>query len=287
MKNALRLVALLITAPAIAAPDAALPDVVGAADLSGLRDVELDIGALMQFRYTASVAPDSPDPIDDPAIGFSFRRLRTWVDFEAFDGDLRLFIQGDAGSGGNSRIDEAFGGHKIDDNWSVRWGLIRVAFNREMWVSSKRQIAVDRGSLANNLNPGRSDKIHGVELAYEAEPWRFFFTAGEGLDSRWTSFNQAGKSQWSLTLRGETLLVGDNFKQFKQYTAPSGTARGLMLGAAAHVQHTPMGGDRFAWTADLNYQDSGFNAMIMGGGHVAEDRNTLAVGEPESLFGVA
>lgn len=240
----------------------------------------LKFSGRLQFRYTATASPETPD--DDGSYGFSFRRIRIEGDYRI--GDLHAIVKlGSPDIDGVSLV-EAFVTKKFGEDWTISGGQIRLAFNREMWVSSKRQLAVDRTSIANNINAGRSDKIHGVEFMYRSEPVRVFFTLGEGVDSDGKTFNGPG-SQWSVTVRGEILLLGDNFKQFKQYTAPRGTKPGLLLGAAAHVQHTPDAGERFAWTADLGYQASGFNAMIMGGGHTAEDRN--ASGEPESLFGVA
>lgn len=240
----------------------------------------LDIGGRLQFRYTATASPETPS--DDGAFGFSFRRLRIYFDYHL--GDLHLVAKIGSPNINGMKLIEAFATKRFGDDWTISGGQIRLAFNREMWVSSKRQLAVDRTSIANNINAGGSDKIHGVEFKYQAEPVRVFFTLGEGVDSDGKTFNGPG-SEWSVTIRGEILLVGDNFKQFKQYTAPRGTKPGLLLGGAVHVQHTPDAGERFAWTADLGYQASGFNAMIMGGGHTAEDRN--ASGEPESLYGVA
>ncbi len=240
----------------------------------------LKIGGRLQLRYTATASPETPG--DAGAYGFSFRRLRVYFDYHI--GDLHVITKLGSPDIDGLTLVEAYATKPLGDNWTISGGQIRLAFNREMWVSSKRQLAVDRTSIANNINTGRSDKVHAVEFKYQAEPVRVFFTLGEGMDSDGKNFNGPG-SEWSVTIRGEVLLLGDNFKQFKQYTAPRGTKPGLLLGAAAHVQHTPDAGERFAWTADLGYQASGFNAMIMGGGHTAEDRN--AAGEPESLFGVA
>lgn len=286
MKKQQNLIIPSVALAMLASATFAAPDGADAPALPRDPDVQLKIGLQAQFRYTYTVAPDAPDPANDATLGFSFRRLRPSFDFRAYDGELRLYAQGDAPNAGNMRILELFAEHKLDDDWTIKGGQIRVAFNREMWVSSKKQQAVDRTSIANNINPGREDKIHAVELKYQAEPCRLFFTLGEGMDSAWKSYNGPG-SQWSVTVRGEILLLGDNFKQFDQFTAPGGTNRGLLLGAAVHVQQTPNAGDRFAWTADLSYQDSGFNALLMGGGHVAEDRDSGASPEPESLYGVA
>jgi hypothetical protein len=239
------------------------------------------------FRYTASAAPDAPDPDDDVSQGFHFRRLRPLFDFEAFDGKLGVSIQTEA-RGEATELLDIYAFHAPDENWRLRLGQFRLNFNRETSVSATRQLLADRGSISNNINPGSSARVQGFEARYTRGRDRAYVTVHEGLWSggKGTPFNDE-TSEWGATVRYERLLIGDDFGQFKQFTAPPETPRGLMLGVGGHAQHLADLGSRYAWTADLSYQDDGFNASVMYTGHTAEDRNEGMSPEPESLHGVA
>lgn len=240
---------------------------------------------LLQHRYTVSVAPDAPDPADDPAIGFDFRRLRPRLDFKAYDGKLVGVLQGET-KGGENRLIDAGIDYNPNSSLRLRIGRFTPAFFREAIVSSGSQQAVDRTSIGNTINPNTNDRVEGGELRFTRGATRVYLTLSEGVGLPISSYNDR-QSDWGATARVEVLLLGDSFSPFNEYTAPRGTPRGLLLGAAGHVQHLRGKGDRAAWTGDLSYQDSGFNAMLMVAGHVAEDRNNLPSPEPESLVGVA
>lgn len=265
----------LFLAPASAEPQRPRPE----------PDVEIRIKAAMQFRYTASFAPDAPSPSDDPAIGFHYRRLRPKLEAKAFEGRLAGVLQAETRSGDPVLLD-AWIDYTPDSSLRLRLGRFTPAFFREAMVSNTRQQAVDRTSIGNNINPNTNDRVQGLEIRHTRDLCRVYLTLSEGVGLPITEFNDE-TADWGLTLRVEHLLIGDSFSPFNQYTAPRETPRGLLLGAAAHAQHLRGMGERDAWTADLSYQDSGFNAMLMAAGHVAEDRNRGPTPEPESIYGLA
>lgn len=278
MKKALTPVALLVCAAGAGNPGDLLRE---PADPGLIVTARL----LLQHRYTVSVAPDAPEPADDPAIGFDFRRLRPRLDFRAYDGKLVGVLQGEARGDENLLID-AWIDFNPDPSLRLRVGRFTPAFFREAIVSSGSQQAIDRTSIGNTINPNTNNRVEGVEIRLSPGPARLYLTLSEGVGLPINSFN-APASDWGATARVEVLLLGDSFSPFNQYTAPRGTPRGLLLGAAGHVQHLRGRGDRAAWTGDLSYQDSGFNAMLMVAGHIAEDRNSPPLADPESLYGVA
>jgi len=247
--------------------------------------INLDVRLSLQFRYTASFAPEAPDPIDDPAIGFSFRRLRPKVVFETEDGSLKGVFQLEGRSQSGLQVVDAYIAYSLGDGYRLRFGQFVAAFDREAMVSSTKQLTLERSASANTLNPNSTDRVQGFELRYGEERDRAYFTFSDGFSQTNTAFNESA-SAWGVTVRYERLLIGNSFNQMKQFTAPRGAPRALMLGIAGHVQGIPGGGDRAAWTADLSFQDNGFNALLKSTGHTAEDRNTGLSPEPESAFGV-
>ena len=247
--------------------------------------ISVDVRLSLQFRYTASFAPDAPDPIDDPAIGFSFRRLRPKVVFETDDGLLKGVFQAEGRSSSGLKVVDAYMTYALEGGYRLRFGQFDPAFDRESMVSSTKQLAVERSESANTLNPNATDRVQGIELRYGGEKDRAYFTFSEGFSRQNTAFNDSA-SGWGFTVRYERLLIGDSFKQMKQFTAPRGSPRALMFGIAGHVQGMQGGGDRAAWTADLSFQDNGFNALLKSTGHSAEDRNIGLNPDPESAYGV-
>jgi hypothetical protein len=277
MRSALPVVcALLATEAAFATPDG------GLSFEQPTSRLEISFG--MMYRYTASVAPEAPDPADDLAQGFAFRRLRPIFEGDLAEGKITYFAML-AGETDSPEVIDAFLTFEPAEDWRIRLGQFRLNFSREMSMSSSRQLAADRGSIANNINPGQSARVQGVEARWASGRDRVHATLSEGVGHANTAFNDRS-GDWGATLRYERLLVGEKFKQFDQFSAPFETPRGLMLGLAGHAQHEDDAGDRVAWAADLSYQDSGFNAALIHVGHVAEDRNQGAFPEPESLFGV-
>lgn len=245
----------------------------------------VDINLQIQLRYTMSVAPDAPEPVDDPEYGFAFRRLRPKFTFETDDGSLKAVVQWEGRDRAGLRLLDAIIEHRLSDEWRFRFGQFTPSFDREAMVSSKRLLLVERSTSASTLNPNATDRVQALELRYAAGKDRVYFTFSEGFSQANTAYNDP-TAEWGGTVRYERLLIGDSFSPMKQFTAPRDTPRGLMLGVAGHVQGLQNAGDRAAWTADLSFQDNGFNALLKATGHVAEDRNTRVSPEPESAYGV-
>ena len=251
--------------------------------------VEVSVGLQIHYRYTVSVAPDAPDPTDDPSIGFGFRRLRPSFEFETFDGKFSVMAKGE-GSNDQLELIDIIATVSPNDNWRFRFGRFVLSFARESMVSSKRQLAADRGSLTNNVLPGDGMRVNGFETRYSDGPCRLYFTLSEGTGTTITSYNDR-RPEWGVTLRGERLLIGESFRPFRRFSAPRETPVGLLAGLAGHVQHLGddgMGagqGTRWAATADLGYQHDGFSAAVAGMMRGAEDRNERSSVEPENLYG--
>jgi hypothetical protein len=251
--------------------------------------VNVEIGMFFNFRYIATVAPNADEPNDDWTYGFNFRRLRPDFTFETFDGRLGVYMQTEAARSQLEVLD-LYTFLEPVDNWRFRLGRFRLNFTRETSVSSRRQIAVDRTSLTNNVLPGDSVRVTGLEARYTEGPNRVWFTLSEGTGTDLTSFNDP-RPQWGVTLRGERLLIGEGFRQWRQMTAPRETPEGLLWGLAGHIQHLGDNGmmdgqgTRWAATTDLSYQNDGFSVSVAGMIRGAEDLNEQSSVEPENIHG--
>lgn len=246
-------------------------------------DFSISIGASLQFRYTGSWAPAAPDT--DPELGFQFRRLRPVLRGSGVDGKLKFGIQTEANGNGDVDLLDAWVSFQITDELRFRTGRFNLQYDRELITSSSYLPMVERSVLSNTLNVDAANRVEGVEFRYEQEIQRLTVTFGEGLGVTGTAFNDS-RSDWGITGRYERLLIGDDFKQQTQITAPRGTPRSLMLGFAAHQQHLHGLGERFSATTDLTYKHDGFNATLALGAQVSEDRNGPVFREPEHDWGM-
>jgi hypothetical protein len=244
----------------------------------------VDIGAVLQFRYTVSAAPSASDPDDDAAYGFAFRRLRPRFMLSSEDGRIRLFLQAEAADGSADLLD-GWVAFEPAEGWQLRLGRIHVGFGRDQEVFTFRMLAAEQSAIANTVNPDEGARIQGAELQFTGEPHRIKVILAEGFGVADAGFNDP-VADWSITSRYNLLLIGDSFKQFDVHTAPRGTPRGLMLGLAGHAQHLKQRGDRVAFAADLSYQENGFNWMLAFEGRIGEDKNRDPLNEPESAYGI-
>ncbi|MBX3375083.1 MAG: hypothetical protein KF817_14725 [Phycisphaeraceae bacterium] len=136
--------------------------------------------------------------------------------------------------------------YRLNDDWAVRAGQFKLAFNREELVSSARQLAVERTLLNETFNLGRSP---GVELSWAKGTTSLALQLTNGaVDSFQPPQVQSGgglnptnkkalerDTEFAVTARWEELLAG-RWSQFDDMTAPPGEDFGLLFGLAAHYQ---------------------------------------------------
>ena len=241
----------------------------------------LNVGGMLQFRYNLNFRDDSNT--DDFQSGFQNARIK--LDFNGKinrDWDFRIltnvsdFKVGDSSDSGTG-LEDAWVRYNFPNGWKLRWGQFKLPLLREELVSDAYQLAAER-SLANQAFS--QSWSQGVELAYEAESWRFAGTFSDGLNSQNTDFagvptnpsaentglfRVAGEADWAVTGRGEFLFAG-NWAQFKDFTSPKGADFGALLGVAAHYQQsentnvsTDVDRDTFQYTADLSLKGDSWN----------------------------
>jgi len=187
--------------------------------------------------------------------------------------------------GGPLALLDAWGAVQLTDSLRFRFGRFNLQYDREILTPSAYLLAVDYSVLANTLNVDTASRVEGLEFRWAGERQRFYLTLSEGLGVAGTPFNDR-RSDWGVTGRYERLLIGDDFGQLVQFTAPRGTPRALEWGLAVHQQHLRGLGERFSATTDLTYQHNGFNALLQLGAQVTEDRNGALYQEPEHDWGM-
>jgi len=129
---------------------------------------------------------------------------------------------------------------RLSDDISIKAGIFTLPFTRESLVSPQNQLVLEKSLVDHRYGIGPSQ---GVELTWASQDRRFFlaFTDGshaiiQGLDP--PPFAAVNKdTAYAVTMRHEWKLLGD-WEQFRQFTSPPGSERGILLGLAGHRQLT-------------------------------------------------
>jgi len=242
---------------------------------------KLEVGGQIQFRYYLNFRDDGDgdnDGVGNDDFESGFQTRRTKLEFGGHVWDPNLFYRVSGAfdyDGGSFTLEDAFVGYRFDSGWSFRWGQFKLPFMREELVSSKYQLLVDRSSVNEIFNQGRSQ---GIELAWEGEQFRFAAAFSDGFNSANSDFASgqninnvgyfsSGESDYAGTARGEFKFAG-NWSQFKDFTSPQGSDFAGMVGLAGHFQggnngnFGPPGGDNYNYwslTADVSLEGDGWN----------------------------
>jgi len=251
----------------------------------------LNVGGEVQFRYLMNFRDDGDgdrDGIieDDFVSGFQTRRTALNFDGYVFDPSLFYKVSGNFDfDGGDFNLEDAFVGYNFNNGFRVRWGQFRLPFMREELVAEVHQLAVDKSLYNQVFNQGRSQ---GIEVGYETENWNVKAAFSDGFRAQNTDYTanktvganflfSGGESDYAFTGRFEYLFSGA-WKQFEDFTSPSGSDFGAMVGFAAHYE----GGDSstaafgrtydyFAWTGDVSLEGDGWNVFAAGTGSYTDD----------------
>ena len=245
---------------------------------------KLQISGQEQVRFIWNFH-DAPDK-----YRYGFENTRTKLTFRGhmFSQDLNYLIRGNfARSAGGFILDDAWMRYHINSDWNVRFGQFKLPFNREELVSSERQLAVERSTINENTNVGRSQ---GIELTYADEVFRGSFAFSDAGEDNLGGFSLIGTrpantpalledTEFAITSRMEFLLAG-SWNQFNDFTSPSDEEFGMLLGIGGHLQYDESNGafsfsrneERwFAWTADLSVEWGGANAFVSFVHHYLDD----------------
>ncbi len=289
----------------------------------------LQLGAHAQIRFYAN--KQQRDTNDATRMGFEQTRTRLMLSGHVFTPDLQYFVQMDPTrnerfAGGQDPasdlptglfyLEDAWVRYRLAPQWYIRGGQFKLPFNREELVDPSRQLAVERSSVNESLNIGRSQ---GVELQWRGETDQFNLAVHDGAtddigatlrvglvdaEPRINTNALRADAEWAVAGRWESLLAG-SWRQFDDFTSLPGEDFGLLVGAAAHLYKTESTGAPGAarnerrWygvTADVSVEFGGanlfgsliyhyidgsqqfdiFGAVIQGGWFIAPDHELFA-----------
>lgn len=267
-------------------------------DASG--DFRLEIGGLVQTRYTLNFRDSKGDPAGrDFDSGFTANRANLTFSGHVVNPNLFYGIKaefaGDDVDSGDFNLRDAFLGYRWDNGWQVKFGQFRTRFLQEDNILDEFQLAADR-SLTNSFF--RQGESQGIELGYLQEDFRIFVAFTDGFRSRNTQFTEgkflavdfdpitgdlisgfdsaigSGEADLAFTARADIKFSG-TWDQFDSFTSMpgSGDAMAVMLGLAGHIEYTD--GDRvfgasgeeayyMSGTVDLTVQGDGWNFFVAG-----------------------
>lgn len=244
----------------------------------------LSITGNFQFRYSATLrnAPDAPagaTPEEEPrdfTQGFSNRRVRL-VAIGNIDTDTSFRLDLELADG-EAVLADAWTGFKINDQWTVRAGQVKLPFLREEIISHVRQLATER-SLINSAFT--MDLAPAVVAEYSGASWRAAAALSDGIGAANTYYDNRREADIAFSGRVETLLEG-TWTQTDQFTAWPGEGPSSALGFAVHAQSggetgadAPSGAtndrDFVSLTADASKNGSGWNTYAALVGRSIED----------------
>jgi phosphate-selective porin OprO/OprP len=225
------------------------------------------------FRSENLADPDNDASTDEFQSGFELRRLKLAFDGNVFGPGLTYKFQWATNrTNGQPILDDAWVRWAMGDafgnaskNLAVRVGQFKDPFSHEEITSSKRQLAVDR-SLANEvLAGGLTDWIQGISLIWDdgpdGSPLRGEVGYTDGLNTDNTNFTDSGgvavvsatNPNWGAFARVEYMAMGNNWKQYDDFTTLDNQGDILVLGAGA--SYTEIGqNDVMLYSFDAQYE---------------------------------
>ncbi len=216
----------------------------------------LKINSYIQLRYIGSNVPDADD---DDEGGFQTRRLALM--FSGYIGSPRvsyMLLPTINRANGQVRMEYAYMGYKIDDNWGVLAGQIKAPFHRE-WLTSARLMPMVERSYVNSLFT--SLYVQGVQATRRDEDTRLILAIHNGTWGWNTEFTD-DRTDYALAARGEWKVYGE-WDRFKDITGWAGD-HGLLLGSAIEFDRGETGGgtatpDILKHTSDISLEGNGWN----------------------------
>ena len=161
---------------------------------------------------------------------------------------------------------------RLSEDISIKAGIFTLPFTRESLVSPQNQLVLEKSLVDHRYGLGLSQ---GVELTWASHDRRFFLAFTDGSHAilhgitwqmtdppPWAAVNK--DTAYAVTMRHEWKLLG-GWEQFRQFTSPPGSERGILLGLAGHRQLTEEDGttsqnpDSVFWglTGDISLQYDG------------------------------
>ena len=201
----------------------------------------LKVSGQLQVRYVLNSRKGNTrlGPFNPPNTQWGFENRRTKLSFSGnvFDKSWTYKIKGAfSRAGGNFFLEDGYVQKKLDGGLAIKVGQFKAPWMREELVSSSKQLTVERSIVNEYFNQGYSQ---GIQLGYEADSFRAWAWAGDGIGSRGfgpARFNSQNTNwdrtatNYSFAGRAEYKISGD-WSQFKDFSSKRGSNSGMMAGA--------------------------------------------------------
>jgi hypothetical protein len=141
------------------------------------------------------------------------------------------------------RLWDAWVKFRLTPEVGLKIGQFNLPFTRETLVRPPYHLAIEKTNIDFRMGLGNST---GVELDWANHDRRFLLALSNGSGALFHVLGQVDPvaplaafsrdTLYSVTMRHEWKLLGD-WDQFKQFTSPPGSERGLLIGLAGHRQN--------------------------------------------------
>jgi hypothetical protein len=241
----------------------------------------LKVGGQLQVRYVLNSRKGDQKlgPLNPPNTQWGFENRRTKLSFSGnvFDKSWTYKIKGAfSRSGGDFVLEDGYVQKKFDGGLAIKVGQFKAPWMREELVSSSKQLTVERSIVNEYFNQGYSQ---GIQLGYEADSFRAWAWAGDGIGSRGfgparfnsrnTNWDQTATS-YAFAGRAEYKISGD-WSQFKDFSSKRGSGSGMMAGLSAVTQRAnenlsakANGTKVYGVTGDFTWDMSGASLFVSG-----------------------
>ncbi len=241
----------------------------------------LKVGGQLQVRYVLNSRKGNTrlGPFNPPNTQWGFENRRTKLSFSGnvFDKSWTYKIKGAfSRAGGNFFLEDGYVQKKLDGGLAIKVGQFKAPWMREELVSSSKQLTVERSIVNEYFNQGYSQ---GIQLGYEADSFRAWAWAGDGIGSRGfgpARFNSQNTNwdrtatNYSFAGRAEYKISGD-WSQFKDFSSKRGSNSGMMAGVSAVTQRANQnlsadadGTKVYGVTGDFTWDMSGASLFVSG-----------------------
>jgi len=224
--------------------------------MSGDNNFRMNLSGLIQARYVFNYVTnkDDDDSFENPESGFQNRRSRVRLDGHVVNPKIRYGLQfnftfeennndgningpgTEDDTSGFGFLEEAWMAYDFDNGWSLQAGQFKGPFAREELVNADFQLAVERSFVTDYFT---LDFVQGVMADWAGEingkPVRFAAMIHDGSYSSAINFNQE-LVDFAIAARAETLLIGEDWRQARDFTTFSDQQEMLLVGVGVDWQ---------------------------------------------------
>ncbi len=231
-------------------------------------DFRLNIGGLLQFRYTFNHRE-----VEGETEGFELSRSRIWFTGEVYD-SISFYLRGqfsgtykiegfeEASDSGALVLDRAWIKFKFDDVWSLAIGQQVSQMTRENEHAPQDQLGVASSPTDSVFGLGG---FMGAELHARGENTRAWFTVSNGGRVVRSDFDNPRNADYALSVKVDHKFAGE-WGQFSNFTSARGSEFAVMIGAGVHYEQGAVVGapamstDLLLAVAELSFEGNGWNA---------------------------